>query len=64
MGRIFEFIVVDINLLRNNFFFYFNNVRFFFKKKNGMEKKSERINFCLLCIVILVNVSLGGNDYR
>lgn len=64
MGRIFEFIVVDINLVRNNFFFYFiNNVRFFFKKKNGMEKKSERINFCQLCIVILVNVSLEGNDY-
>lgn len=46
MGRIFEFIVVDINLVRNNFFFYFiNNVRFFFKKKNGMEKRVRELIF-------------------
>lgn len=64
MGRIPEFIAADINLARNNFSSHSNNARSFFKKKNGMEKKSERINFCLPCIVILANVSSEGNDHR
>lgn len=64
MGRIPEFIAADINLARNNFSSHStNNARSFFKKKNGMEKKSERINFCQPCIVILANVSSEGNDH-
>lgn len=56
-------IAADINLPRNNFSSHSNNARSFFKKKNGMEKKSERINFCQPCIVILANVSSEGNDH-
>lgn len=52
MGRIPEFIAADINLARNNFPLI--PTMLFLK---GYGKKSERINFCLQCIVILANVS-------